>query len=186
MKNIGLCGAHRTGKTTLAMELTRLTGKQFVRTRVTEVFKQHGMHAAQEMDFQTRLEIQYRILEACEHDWQNAGGDFITDRTPADFLAYTLGDVQGKTAVNQPDFDQYLKRCFDLSNRFFDALVIVQPGIPLEAAEGKAALNQAYIEHVNSLVIGLCHDERITSKIITINRSVTDLAERIQTVSALL
>ncbi|MBP6821452.1 MAG: AAA family ATPase [Acidobacteria bacterium] len=186
MKNIGLCGAHRTGKTTLAMELAQLTGKQFVRTRVTEIFAQHGLHAAQVMDFETRLGIQYRILEACESDWQNASGDFITDRTPVDFLAYTLGDVQGKTAVNQKNLDSYIERCFDLTNSFFDTLVILQPGIPLAEAEGKAALNKAYIEHINSLVIGLCHDERVQSKIITLNREVIELDERIRRISAAL
>lgn len=186
MKNIGLCGAHRTGKTTLAMELARLTGKQFVRTRVTEIFKQHGLHAAQQMDFETRLRIQYRILEACESDWQNAASDFVTDRTPMDFLAYTLGDVQGKTEVNYADFDQYIERCFALTKTFFDVLVVLQPGIPLEHAEGKAALNKAYIEHVNSLVIGLCHDQRVESRVITLNREVIALDERIRTISAAL
>lgn len=183
MKNIGLCGAHRTGKTTLAMELARLTGKQFVRTRVSEVFKQHGLHAAQEMDFETRLNIQYRILEACEQDWQHAGREFVTDRTPVDFLAYTLGDVQGKTAVHPPEFNQYVERCFALTNSFFGALVILQPGIPLAEAEGKAALNQAYIEHINSLVIGLGNDERVQCKVLTIPRSLTDLNERVRLVS---
>ncbi len=171
------------------MELAQLTGKQFVRTRVTEIFAQHGLHAAQVMDFETRLGIQYRILEACENDWQKAsgiGGDFITDRTPVDFLAYTLGDVQGKTEVNQADFDRYINRCFDLTNSFFDTLVIIQPGIPLAQAEGKAALNKAYIEHINSLVIGLCHDQRVLSKVMTLNREVVELGERINRVSAAL
>ncbi|HQR33504.1 MAG TPA: AAA family ATPase [Blastocatellia bacterium] len=186
MNNIGLCGAHRTGKTTLAMELARLTGKQFVRTRVTEIFKQHGLHAAQEMDFETRLGIQYRILEACESDWQQAAGDFVTDRTPIDFLAYTLGDVQGKTEVHQADFDHYIERCFDLTKSFFDTLVILQPGIPLAEAEGKAALNKAYIEHINSLVIGLCHDQRVHNKVVTLNREVIELDERIRLVTAAL
>lgn len=184
--NVGFCGAHRTGKTTLAMEIARLTGKSFVRTRVTEIFAEHGLHAAQDMDFATRLRIQYRILEACEHDWLKATGDFVTDRTPVDFLAYTLGDVLGKTEVHQPEFDRYLDRCFELTNSFFGELVIVQPGIPLEVAEGKAALNKAYIEHVNSLVIGLCYDQRVSSKITTIRREVTDLNERIQLVLAAL
>ncbi|MGH9801230.1 MAG: AAA family ATPase [Blastocatellia bacterium] len=186
MNNIGLCGAHRTGKTTLATELAQLTGKQFVRTRVTEIFAQHGLHAAQVMDFETRLGIQYRILEACESDWQNAGTDFITDRTPVDFLAYTLGDVQGKTPVNQAnysDFNRYVERCFDLTNSFFDTLVILQPGIPLAEAEGKAALNKAYIEHINSLVIGLGNDERVRCEVLTIGRNITDLNERIRIVS---
>lgn len=184
--NVGFCGAHRTGKTTLAMEIARLTGKQFVRTRVSEIFAEHGLHAAQEMDFATRLGIQYRILEGCELDWLNAKTDFVTDRTPVDFLAYTLGDVQGKTEVNQSQFDLYLERCFELTNTFFSALVVVQPGIPLEVAEGKAALNKAYIEHINSLVIGLCHDQRVRSRIITLNREVIDLDERINQISTAL
>lgn len=184
--NIGLCGAHRTGKTTLAMELARLTGKQFVRTRVTEVFKQHGLHAAEVMDFATRLDIQHRILEACESDWHAAAGDFTTDRTPMDFLAYTLGDVQGHTAINHADLNRYIERCFDLTNRFFDTLVILQPGIPLTEAEGKAALNKSYIEHINSLVIGLCHDQRVGCRVVTLSRDVTALDERIHKISAAL
>lgn len=184
--NLGFCGAHRTGKTTLAMEIARLTGKQFVRTRVTEVFAEHGLHAAQDMDFATRLKIQYRILEACEQDWQKAGMNFVTDRTPMDFLAYTLGDVLGKTEANQSEFDHYVERCFDLTNGFFGALVVVQPGIPLAEAEGKAALNKAYIEHINTLVIGLCHDQRVKSRVITLNREVIDLEERIRQISAVL
>lgn len=181
--NIGMCGAHRTGKTTLAMELSQLTGKQFVRTRVTEIFKQHGLHAAQDMDFETRLNIQYRILEACEEDWQKAEADFITDRTPVDFLAYTLGDIQGKTTVNYESFDTYFNRCIDLSNRLFHTLIVLQPGIPLTEAEGKAALNKAYIEHINSLIIGLCHDQRVNSRIITVERGVIEFDERIRLIS---
>lgn len=183
---IGLCGAHRTGKTTLAMELANVKGAQFVRTRVSEIFKESGLHPAQPMDFATRLSVQFRILEACESDWQSAGENFITDRTPVDLMAYTLGDIQGDTAVNDANFDLYIKRCFDAANRFFDTLVIVQPGIPLEAADGKAALNKAYIEHINSLIIGLCHDERLNCRLLRIDRTVIELGERIKQMAAIL
>jgi len=184
--NVGLCGAHRTGKTTLALELAKLKGAQFVRTRVSEIFQECGLHPAQPMDFATRLKVQFRILDACESDWQRAGGSFITDRTPVDLMAYTLGDVQGDTEVNQPDFDHYIERCFESANRFFDALVIIQPGIPLEAAEGKAALNNAYIEHINSLILGLCHDERLNCRFLRVSRSMTDLNERIRLVAEIM
>ena len=143
------------------MELANLKGAQFVRTRVSEVFKESGLHPAQPMDFATRLTVQFRILDACESDWQAAGENFITDRTPMDLMAYTFGDIQGDTQVNDAEFDHYVERCFEAANRFFDTLVIIQPGIPLTEAEGKAALNKAYIEHINSLIIGLCHDERL-------------------------
>jgi hypothetical protein len=184
--NIGLCGAHRTGKTTLAMELAKVTGAQFVRTRVSEIFKESGLHPAQPMDFATRLNIQFRLLDACESDWQAAGNNFITDRTPVDLMAYTLGDIQGETRVSYPEFEHYIERCFDVTNRFFDTLVILQPGIPLTEAEGKAALNKAYIEHINSLVIGLCNDERLNCRVRRISRNVTELSERIKQVVAML
>ncbi len=181
--NVGLCGAHRTGKTTLAMELATLHGVQFVRTRVSEIFRECGLHPAEPMDFATRLGIQFRLLEACENDWQSAGGNFITDRTPVDLMAYTLGDIQGETQVNETDFERYIERCFDAANRFFDTLIIIQPGIPLAAADGKAALNKAYIEHINSLIIGLCHDERLRCRVLSLPRAQTVLPERIKTLS---
>lgn len=180
--NIGLCGAHRTGKTTLAMELARLKGSQFVRTRVSEIFKESGLHPAQPMDFATRLNIQFRILDACESDWQAAGKNFITDRTPVDLMAYTMGDIQGETQVSYPEFDRYIERCFHTANAFFDALVIIQPGIPLTEADGKAALNKAYIEHINSLVIGLCHDDRLRCRVFCLDRSLIVLNERISSI----
>ncbi|MEP7342491.1 MAG: AAA family ATPase [Acidobacteriota bacterium] len=180
--NVGLCGAHRTGKTTLAMELAKLKGAQFVRTRVSEIFKESGLHPAQPMDFATRLNIQFRILDACESDWQAAGGNFITDRTPVDLMAYTMGDIQGETQASYPEFEHYIKRCFEVTNRVFDTLVIIQPGIPLAEAEGKAALNKAYIEHINSLVIGLCHDDRLRCRVLRLDRSLIALNERISSI----
>jgi len=184
--NIGFCGAHRTGKTTLAMELAKLRGAQFVRTRVSEIFQECGLHPAQPMDFATRLNVQFRILVACESDWRNASGNFITDRTPVDLMAYTLGDIQGETQVSEPEFNRYVERCFEAANRFFDTLIIIQPGIPLAEAEGKAALNKAYIEHINSLIIGLCHDQRLDCRVVQISRKVIDLSERINQVAAML
>jgi hypothetical protein len=184
--NVGLCGAHRTGKTTLAMELARLQGAQFVRTRVSEIFKACGLHPAQPMDFATRLDIQFRLLDACESDWRAAGGNFVTDRTPVDLMAYTLGDIQGETQVSDPEFEQYIERCFDAVNRFFDTLIILQPGVPLTEAEGKAALNKAYIEHINSLVIGLCGDERLKCRVVRLPRSVVVLEERVRLLSKML
>jgi hypothetical protein len=53
-------------------------------------------------------------------------------------------------------------------------------------AEGKAALNKAYIEHIHSLIVGLCHDERLRCRVIRVPRNVTVLNERIGTIAALL
>ena len=94
---IGLCGSHRTGKTTLAEAVSKKTGIPFVRTSTSEVFRRAGLDPAASLDFNKRLWIQNETLEAAKGVWEAAGKSFITDRTPVDMMAYTLGDIQGGT-----------------------------------------------------------------------------------------
>ncbi len=176
--NIGLCGSHRTGKTTLAKAVSIRTRMTFHRTSTSEVFKEHGMDPSKPMDFGKRIWIQHKILDAAEKLWQ-AGDRFITDRTPLDMAAYTLADIQGATEVDFSELESYLNRCFEVTNRLFKVLVLIQPGIPLIHEEGKAALNEGYLEHLNYLILGLCNDARIESTFILLNRSVTTLEDRI-------
>ena len=177
--NIGLCGGHRTGKTTLAEAISERTGMTFVRTGTSEVFRQHGIDPSKPLDFQKRLWIQNKILDAAKELWRAEQKRFITDRTPLDMAAYTLADVRGETEADFFELNRYLNRCFDETNRFFKILVLVQPGIPLMHEEGKAALNEGYLEHLNYLILGLCNDARIESKFIFVQRNVTTLEDRI-------
>lgn len=177
--NIGLCGGHRTGKTTLAEAISERTGMTFVRTGTSEVFRQHGIDPSKPLDFQKRLWIQNKILDAAKELWRAEQKRFITDRTPLDMAAYTLADVRGETEADFFELNRYLNRCFDETNRFFKILVLVQPGIPLMHEEGKAALNEGYLEHLNYLILGLCNDARIESKFIFVQRKVTTLEDRI-------
>jgi hypothetical protein len=180
--SIGLCGAHRTGKTTLAEALSIQVKKPFVKTITSEIFRQYGLDPAHPLDFRKRLEIQKQILISYAEIWASQQQSFITDRTPVDLMAYTLADVQGSTEVNFPELERYMEQCFEVTNKYFNVLIVLQPGIELIPAEGKAALNQAYIEHLNSLVLGLCHDERLKSSIVCIKREVIDLDDRIKKV----
>lgn len=177
--NLGLCGAHRTGKTTLAIALADRLNIPFVRTTTSQVFAHLGLDPAEPMDFKTRLFVQNHVLDAAEQVWQNPATPFISDRTPIDMIAYTLGDIQGKTEVDFDLLNQYIDRCFASTNQFFQNLAIIQPGIPLVYEEGKAALNAAYIEHINILVIGLCSDRRLTADVFCNDRAVIDLEIRI-------
>lgn len=156
---IGLCGSHRTGKTTTAKKLAIDNDIPFVETTTSAVFAEHGLKPSSPMDFSTRLWIQDKVLAAAEEIWDQHR-HFITDRTPLDMLAYTLADIQGLTQVEFATLEDYVKHCFEATNHYFGSLCVVQPGIPLVAAPGKAALNEAYIEHLNTLVLGLCLDER--------------------------
>jgi len=176
---LGLCGAHRTGKTTLAAEFAKQQNVAFVRTTTSEVFAQHNLDPAKPMDFATRLWIQHKVLDAAEAIWQAQTSDFVTDRTPLDMLAYTLADVKGDTVVDMDELDQYMLRCFESTERFFDRLVLIQPGIPLVFEPGKAALNEAYIEALNTIITGLMYDERQELDADTMPRPIIDLQERV-------
>lgn len=180
--NLGLCGAHRTGKTTLAKAITSSLDIPFVQTTTSQVFADLGLDPAAPMDFATRLFVQNHVLDAAEKIWQNAASPFVSDRTPIDMIAYTLGDIQGKTEVNFEALHQYTNRCFAITNQYFQNLAIIQPGIPLVYEEGKAALNSAYIEHINILVIGLCADSRLTAKVFCNDREAIALDVRISTI----
>jgi hypothetical protein len=180
--NLGLCGAHRTGKTTLAIALASHLNIPFVRTTTSQVFAELGLDPAEPMDFKTRLFVQNHVLDAAEQIWQESGTLFVSDRTPIDMIAYTLGDIQGKTDVNFDLLSQYIDRCFASTNKFFQRLAIIQPGIPLIYEEGKAALNAAYIEHINILVIGLCNDLRLKAQVFCNDREAIALDVRIRNI----
>jgi hypothetical protein len=180
--NLGLCGAHRTGKTTMAIALGDRLNIPFVRTTTSQVFAQLGLDPAEPMDFKTRLFVQNHVLDAAEQVWQSSCRPFVSDRTPIDMIAYTLGDIQGKTEVDFDLLTEYIDRCFVSTNRFFQNLAIIQPGIPLVYEEGKAALNAAYIEHINILVIGLCGDRRLKANVFCNRREAIDLEARIHNI----
>ena len=180
--SIGLCGSHRTGKTTLAETISKRTGIPFVRTVTSEVFKECGLDPSGPLDFKKRLWIQNEILDAAESVWNAEQSRFVTDRTPLDMAAYTLADIQGCTEVNFIGLEKYLSRCFAATNRFFDLLVLIQPGIPLVHEQGKAALNEGYLKHLNYLILGLCQDERVKSNLLCLPRDITGIDDRVNVI----
>jgi hypothetical protein len=178
MNGIGLCGAHRSGKTTLARAYAERVGIEARHTDTSAVFRQAGFDPAQKLDFNTRLNLQEAVLSAAEKVWA-APGAFITDRTPLDFMAYTLADIQGGTCVDEARLQTYFSHCFAALARFFSSVIVVQPGIALIHESGKAALNSAYMEHLNTLVLGLGYDPRQSCAVHVLPRSLLDLEARV-------
>lgn len=180
--SVGLCGAHRTGKSTLARAYADKNGVAFLETRTSAVFKRLKLSPKKDYDFRTRLKIQEAILDdAIALYSEERTSDWITDRTPVDMLAYTLADVQ-RANLDHEDSDRlqrYMEKCFRVTNMFFSTLVLVQPGIEVVEEEGKAPGSPAYIEHLNSLAMGLMVDERIRAAHFYIPRSRTGIEDRL-------
>lgn len=179
---IGFAGAHRTGKTTLAKEFADRYDCEYLETDVSSVFEEMGLDPAVTYDFATRLRVQRAILKHLDRVYGQAEDDVntVTDRTPLDLLLYTYADVQNDNLTDEDAaaLAQYTADCIECLNRRFTMVMIVQPGIPIVSAPGKASLNTAYIEHLNLLALGLMNDERIETRVAYIPRAMTDLDER--------
>jgi hypothetical protein len=180
---VGLCGAHRTGKTTLARAFAEKRGIPFVETSVSAIWRELGYDPAVTYDFETRLAVQEEILKRVDEVYsKHVGLEFVTDRTPLDMAAYTLADAIGDRVPDtcQERLAKYINDCFEVTNRRFGVVLLVQPGIKLVHEEGKAAVNAGYIEHLNSLILGLTVDERLTCGHFYIPRPVLDMERRLQ------
>ncbi|MFW6855292.1 AAA family ATPase [Burkholderia gladioli] len=182
---IGITGAHRTGKTTLAKAYADAAGIPYVDASVSTICKEIGFNPMQRNPFAVRLRAQLTILERVDAIYAaHAGEQAITDRTPLDFIAYTMADVAGQSVPDglQRDFAVYVQRCIDVTNRRFSAICLVQPGIDVvepEAGKIVAPLNQAYIEHLNILLMGLMADDRLHPVHAWLPRQKTSLVERV-------
>jgi AAA domain len=184
---VALIGAHRTGKTSLARAYAERRGVPFVETSVSAIWKELGYDPSVTYDFETRLTVQEEILKRVDAVYGNwAGLDFITDRSPLDMAAYTLADAIGDRvpASCQQRLAKYVNDCFDVTNRRFGMVFLIQPGIALVHEEGKAAINVGYIEHLNSLILGLSVDERLTCHHFYMPRAVLDFEDRLQALVA--
>lgn len=180
---LGIAGAHRVGKSTLAKAFADEHDMDYLSTEVGSVFEELGLDPAVTYDFSTRLKVQRAILRHVDklygavEDRDNT----ITDRTPLDLLIYTYAEVAGDniTEEQNAELKAYTADCLEVLNRRFGMVMILQPGIPVIAAPGKASLNESYIEHLNLLCLGFMSDERVKVKCAYIPRSCTDLQRRI-------
>ena len=178
-----ICGAHRTGKSTLARTYAEKHGVTYIESNVSGIFRELDLDPSVTYPFEVRLSVQELILKRLDEAYAAVRPDVqaVTDRTPLDLMMYTLGDIAGNTVSDdlQPRVQKYLSDCIGCTNKRFSMLLIVQPGIPVVEAPGKASTSAAYIEHCNSLVLGLSVDERIRPSHFYLPRSMTDLTERV-------
>jgi predicted ATPase len=159
--NIGLCGAHGTGKTTLAIALSQKLGIPYIPIDASEVFTDHGFHPSDKLDIRTRLFLQQKILAKAENIWFDVDEpSFICDRTPLDMAAYLLADI-GNGELDERTQDEivdYLADCFLITKRYFKKIVLIPPVIRFIPRENKAAINKPLIQSLHCTLIGLLSD----------------------------
>lgn len=181
---LGICGAHRTGKTTLARTMAETSGLFFLESKVSDTFRRMRIDPRADLLFEDRLYVQYQILYDMERLYLEAPtSHFITDRTPIDVYSYLLADVQRSTLtpVQEDDLQRFWEEICRIVNQHLELVMVIQPGIELIEAEGKAPATTGYIEHVNALIIGLVMGRSyadLDTNIILMKREITCLRER--------
>jgi len=185
MSGIGLSGAHGSGKTTLAKAYAENTGIVFVPSEASSVIVGCGHNPALDYNFSDRLYLQKKILARAIISYEGtAGGDFITDRTPLDFLAYLMSDVGRNNVIGEEtsEFLDYQRQCYEVLNMYFNVVVVVQPGINLVERDDKGSNNIAYMEHFNTLVVGLSVSSELNIQNTFIPRTCLNIDTRVQAV----
>lgn len=179
---IGICGAHRVGKTTLAEYLACKLDMPFVKTSSSEVFRKEGLPTDKELVLSTRISIQEKLLEHLMLSYNTE--DFVTDRTPIDLLAYLYSDINNAVSEQHSlKIEDYKRRCLDISNQF-DLLVLIQPGIPIIHADGKGAISTSYIDQLNRLMYSFLQD--VNCHIYIMPKEVLGLEERVDVIAQVL
>lgn len=181
MTNIGFCGAHGTGKTTLVIALSHSIGVPYIPIDASNVFLEHKFHPSDKLDIRARLFLQQKILAKAEDIWFDVDEpSFICDRTPLDMAAYLLADV-GNGELDKHTQDEvmdYLQDCVKITIKYFDKIVLVPPAIPFVEREYKAAINQPLIFKLHTQLLGMLNYLDLPYK--ELPKDCLDLGDRVQ------
>ncbi|MEO9497631.1 MAG: AAA family ATPase [Vibrio splendidus] len=179
---LGLSGSHRTGKTTLACNISKAYDLPLVMTNASSIFKKHGITPTDSISLERKLEIQYEILHESTKLWQ-LNKSFVTDRTPLDMAAYMLMEYSKfEGEYNSSQILAYVNTCMKVSSAIFSNIVVVQPGIPLVNAPLKGVIDPTYIDKMNIIIRGLSNDERCLVPCYSIASDVVELDKRVDAV----
>lgn len=179
---IGLCGAHRTGKTTLAKAFSEKTGIPFLSLSFsTAILKEMGLSSLDQINsIEQRLYYQLARMEMTEKaltGWREA---FIADRTPLDVAAYTMADFGQVMSDKQIEVaHRIVTDAHRITNQRFRGLLLIYPGIAYEADPDKPLPNTAYQEHIHTLVTGLMTDTECQVSWWYLHRKLTDFDDRL-------
>ena len=163
-RRIGIIGAHRTGKSTIAQEVANELAIPYVDASVGSdfVWKNSGYQYHDRVTFLERLEIQEALLEGIAqklYSHQNQP-NWVIDRSPIDILAYLMVSLDDTcTRLVDGRVKQFREQCIELTEEYFSTLFIVQPEIEYEEVrgkQGKVFKTAAMQDALTDIMMGVC------------------------------
>lgn len=153
---IGLTGAHRTGKSTLAEMYSEKYGIPYVKTQVSKIITDLGYSPNIQYDIKTRIDIQNKVLENTIELWETQTTPFITDRTPVDMVGYMIANATQDELTKEYDtyFVNYVEKCKAATNKYFKQIITIPPAIKVVEEFGKANTTKTYINHIAYVIHG--------------------------------
>jgi hypothetical protein len=178
---MGLSGAHRTGKSTIAARFAEKNECPFIASSAQAVAKDMGLTVDLNMAPADRRRFQDEVLRRFTAIYETEAGNglFVTDRTPLDFAAYSLADWRPGDEEHDAWLLDYVQRCYAVTSRYFYIVGVVQPGIPYVTGEGKPSPNTVYQELLNVIIMGLARDPDVDAGLVVIPRDCTDNDTRV-------
>jgi hypothetical protein len=181
----GLSGSHRSGKTTLAKEVAKVTGIHYLDASTTAIMEGTGFNpVGTDHSVEKRLVAQEFLLKEFTKMAMKAPYPFISDRTPIDYAAYMLGEVtmHNTSAEVGARVDTYVKDCLTITARLFSCVMAVRPiGISYEVRSDKPPENLGYQRLIQTLVEGTlsCIEEVGDGRTNAVTILVKDLDDRV-------
>lgn len=191
MELFGFCGAHRTGKSTLA-ECMATMGFRYVPVNISKMQKDIGYNSAyQDYSWRDRVTIQAHLLNSFQTllmETKNtvrpavvrAEPLVVMDRTPIDLIGYAMWSFpKDATEADHKWMQEYIYACMHLTNTFFDKVILVQPGIHLIPSETSAPADGDMVEQFNQCYLAQFLSPQLTTTSVIIPREITELKERL-------
>lgn len=202
MALIGICGAHRTGKTTLAKKWADSVKFQYVDAGVSDVLRANGFDPSKMQDLgvislMRAQDVVKDHLIGLAREYSSKTEFYVIDRTPIDACAYMKSIFNTKFFCGLDEWNEgsaeqfakwykdYVKECMFETAKRFCMTVLVQPGIELISDKKSAPANDLLINHLNTLMLGdlseiLDVHNDLSPIIQVMDRNILDLDYRIE------
>lgn len=185
---IGLIGAHRVGKSYLVKELTRGPFHE-LEVSISKWQKELGYDSSNmNYSWSTRQDIQVGLLrkfaEVLRYTHRQViravvdTSKVITERTPLDLIGYAY--INAPANPSESDMKwlyDYATQCIQLTNDYYDQVVLVQPGI--EFVHDPKSASEDSVEILNAHYQSVLMDSRLEPKKFIMDRTATDIRDRV-------